>query len=125
MEPEDYLYVYLRFLETATKFDNTTDRAIAYEASKDQKFNGLIRKYGEDHFSNVLKSLVNEMISGGVLIGVQAKPSNIVTGVSPIGYSILAKSKDKKFINKIKKSAPKWALSTLTSIIISLASQAL
>lgn len=29
MEPEDYLYVYLTFLSTATKFDNTTDRAIS------------------------------------------------------------------------------------------------
>ncbi|MCH5385767.1 hypothetical protein DKZ27_09310 [Limosilactobacillus reuteri] len=122
MEPDDYLYVYLYFLKTATKFDNTTDRTIVYEASKDPKFDKLIQKYGENHFSNVLKSLVNEMISQGIIIGVQATPMNIITGVSPIGYSILAKSKDNKFMNKLKKSAPKWALNTLTSIIISLVS---
>lgn len=122
MEPDDYLYVYLHFLKVATRFDNTTDRTIAYEASKDPKFNKLIQKYGENHFSNVLKILVNEMISQGVLIGVQAKPMNIITGVSPVGYPILAKSNNNKFISKLKKSAPKWALNTLTSIIISLVS---
>ena len=125
MEPEDYLYVYLTFLSTATKFDNTTDRVIVYEASKDSKFNKLIEKYGEEHFSNVLKSLVNEMINEGVLLGQRAKPSNVISGVSPIGYMILAKSKDNNFMSKLKKSAPKWAFNTITSIIVSLVSGAL
>ena len=39
-----------------------------------------------------------------------------------LGYAILAKSEDDSFMNKLKKSAPKWALNTLTSIVISLVS---
>lgn len=50
MEPNDYLYLYLHFLKTATKFDNTNDRVIVYEASKDSKFNSIIQKYCEVHF---------------------------------------------------------------------------
>ena len=122
MEPNDYLYLYLYFLKTATNFDNTNDREIVYEASKDARFNSIIQKYGEVHFSNVMNSLVNEMISQGILIGVQTKTVNLITGVAPIGYTILAKSEDDIFMNKLKKSAPKWALNTLTSIVISLVS---
>ena len=122
MEPNDYLYLYLYFLKTATNFDNTNDREIVYEASKDARFNSIIQKYGEVHFSNVMNSLVNEMISQGILIGVQTKTVNLITGVAPLGYTILAKSEDDSFMNKLKKSAPKWALNTLTSIVISLVS---
>ena len=46
MEPNDYLYLYLYFLKTATNFDNTNDREIVYEASKDARFNSIIQKYG-------------------------------------------------------------------------------
>lgn len=119
MDTEEYLYVYFSIIGKTAELYPTSDKEVVYKlSSSDNEFNRIVQKVGEGRMTQQLRQLFIELTKGGVFHGVVTKQETIINSVTPLGYSIIEQSKKPTFWENVKKSAPKWAVNSLTNFLI-------
>lgn len=119
MDTEEYLYVYFSIIGKAAELYPTSSQEVVYKLSlNDNEFNRIVQKVGEGRMTQQLRQLFIELTEGGIFRGVVTKQETIISAVTPLGYSIIEQSKKTNFWENIKKSAPKWAVNSLTNFLI-------
>lgn len=118
MNVDDYIYVYFKVIEKAAELCPTTDREVVSNIS-DERFYEIVQKLGQEKMTQQLRNMFIELVKEGVFRGTLAKQLIIIQSVTPVGYSVLEESKSESFWSKVKKAAPKWAVNSLTSFLIS------
>lgn len=120
MNVDDYLYTYFSILKKATELCPTDDKKIVYKLSAtDKKFNNIVQKVGQMKMIQQLRQIFVELVKENVIDGTITKQLIIINAVTPLGYSLLKQTQNKSFLEKIKQAAPKWAVNSLTSFLIS------